>query len=138
MNGLILRKAADADGADIFQLQADVFGGEQRISSAMIPLPHENSPQWWCAFTGTSMVGAVAAWKEKGQVHWGRFAIKQNMEARDATVKIVCGMGGKIIGEQSYRYYNEKMWNRRYAKCVSFEDALSMFQTASSGLNSDM
>lgn len=108
MNGLILRKAADADGADIFQLQADVFGGEQRISSAMIPLPHENSPQWWCAFTGTSMVGAVAAWKEKGQVHWGRFAIKQNMEARDATVKIVCGMGGKIIGEPEEFYGRQR------------------------------
>ena len=43
-----------------------------------------------------------------------------------------------LSGEQSYRYYNEKMWNRWYAKCVSFEDALSMFQTAGSGLNSDM
>lgn len=31
-----------------------------------------------------------------------------------------------MTGEQSYRYYNEKMWNVRYANCVSFDDAMSM------------
>lgn len=31
-----------------------------------------------------------------------------------------------MTGEQSYRYYNEKIWNKRYADCVSFEDALKM------------
>lgn len=30
-------------------------------------------------------------------------------------------------GEDSYRYYNEKMWNKRYAKCISYEDALKSF-----------
>jgi len=32
-----------------------------------------------------------------------------------------------MTGEQTYRYYNEKMWNKRYCKCVSFEDATHMF-----------
>lgn len=32
-----------------------------------------------------------------------------------------------LTAEQSYRYYNEKMWDKRYAKCVSFEEALAMF-----------
>ena len=30
-----------------------------------------------------------------------------------------------MTGEQSYRYYNQKMWNGRYAKCIGFDDALS-------------
>lgn len=33
-----------------------------------------------------------------------------------------------MTGEQSYYYYNNKMWNKRYATCVSFEEAVSMFQ----------
>lgn len=32
-----------------------------------------------------------------------------------------------LTAEQSYKYYNEKMWNKRYSKCVSFEDAIAMF-----------
>ena len=30
--------------------------------------------------------------------------------------------------EQTYKYYNEFMWNRRYAQCVSFEEALEMME----------
>ena len=29
-----------------------------------------------------------------------------------------------LTGEQSYRYYNEWMWLRRYAQCVSLEEAV--------------
>jgi nicotinamidase-related amidase len=32
-----------------------------------------------------------------------------------------------MTAEQSYKYYNEKMWNVRYSKCVSFEQACDMF-----------
>ncbi|MDF2567861.1 MAG: transcriptional regulator, MarR family, partial [Oscillospiraceae bacterium] len=80
---------------------------------------------------GTSIVGAVAAWKDNDQVHWGRFATKQNyrglhigtrlaqfslddlfsqrieeiyMDARDITVKIICDMGGEIIGKPTKFY----------------------------------
>ena len=29
-----------------------------------------------------------------------------------------------MTAEQTYRYYNEFMWKRRYAECISFEEAL--------------
>ena len=126
MDNLILRKAYIKDMEEILQLQIDVFEGEQRIPSELIPLPEEKSPQWWCALIGTTIVGAVAAWKEENQIHWGRFATRQNyrglhigtklarysledlfsqqieeiyMDARDATVKIICNMGGRIFGK---------------------------------------
>lgn len=125
-NNLILRKAESQDMDAILQLQIDVFEGEQRIPSELIPLPEEKSPKWWCAFIGTTIVGAVAAWSENNQIHWGRFATSKNyrglhigtklarlsledlfslqieeiyMDARDATVKIICNMGGEIIGK---------------------------------------
>ena len=31
-----------------------------------------------------------------------------------------------MTGEQSYHYYNDKMWNNRYAKCITMVDALQM------------
>ncbi len=126
MDNLILRKAYIKDMEEILQLQIDVFEGEQRIPSELIPLPEEKSPLWWCALIGNTIVGAVAAWKEDNQIHWGRFATRQNyrglhigtklarysledlfsqqieeiyMDARDATVKIICNMGGEIIGK---------------------------------------
>ena len=33
-----------------------------------------------------------------------------------------------MTAEQTYKYYNEFMWNRRYAQCVSFEEALEMME----------
>ena len=33
-----------------------------------------------------------------------------------------------LTAEQSYRYYNEKMWNKRYSKCISFEEAIGLLQ----------
>ncbi len=29
-----------------------------------------------------------------------------------------------MTGEQTYQYYNQMMWNKRYARCVSMEDIL--------------
>lgn len=31
-----------------------------------------------------------------------------------------------MSGEASYHYYNQKMWNGRYAKCISFEEAINL------------
>jgi len=31
-----------------------------------------------------------------------------------------------MTAEQTYRYYNEFMWKRRYAECISFEEALAL------------
>lgn len=36
-----------------------------------------------------------------------------------------------MTAEQTYRYYNEKMWNRRYSTCVTFEEALEMLKKSS-------
>ena len=29
-----------------------------------------------------------------------------------------------MTGEQSYKYYNEFMWNGRYAECISVEETI--------------
>lgn len=33
-----------------------------------------------------------------------------------------------MSAEQTYRYYNEFMWNKRYAECISFEEALGLME----------
>lgn len=30
-----------------------------------------------------------------------------------------------MTGEQIYWYYNQKMWNKRYGRCISLEEAIS-------------
>ncbi len=32
-----------------------------------------------------------------------------------------------LTSEQTYCYYNEKMWDKRYSKCATFEEALKKF-----------
>ncbi|PJJ30675.1 cysteine hydrolase family protein [Lacrimispora celerecrescens] len=32
-----------------------------------------------------------------------------------------------MTAEQSYKYYNENMWNSRYSRCVSFNQACDLF-----------
>ncbi|MGN0664931.1 MAG: cysteine hydrolase family protein [Huintestinicola sp.] len=59
----------------------------------------------------------------------------------DATIKTGFEHGFRIIvpentnstfdnqfmtAEQTYRYYNEFIWNRRYAECISFDKALEL------------
>lgn len=61
----------------------------------------------------------------------------------DATIKAGFEHGFKLIvpananttvdnpymsAEQSYKYHNEFLWNRRYAECVSFEKTLEMMK----------
>ena len=33
-----------------------------------------------------------------------------------------------MTGEQSYHYYNRFMWNKRYARCVSLDEAVEMLR----------
>lgn len=64
----------------------------------------------------------------------------------DATIKCGFEHGFKMIvpelcnstidneymtAEQSYKYYNENIWNKRYASCISFEQASAMFNSLS-------
>lgn len=126
MHELVLRKATNQDMNDIMKLQVNVFSGEQKIPENMIEVIGEDAVQWWCVTINSSLVGSVAAWKEDNQIHWGRYAVNSDyrgrhigtalakysledlfsqgikevyMEARVAAVKIICSMGGKVIGE---------------------------------------
>jgi len=126
MGNLVLRRATKEDMGDILKMQLDIFHGEQKIPPDLVYLFMEKEPQCWVAVLGNSIVGAVAAWKENGQAHWGRFVTKQNyrglhigtalaafsfddlfaqriesiyMEARESAAKIVCKMGGKVVGK---------------------------------------
>lgn len=33
-----------------------------------------------------------------------------------------------MSGEQSYKYYNEHMWNGRYAECISLEEMIKRME----------
>ncbi len=33
-----------------------------------------------------------------------------------------------MTGEQTYHYYNKKMWNKRYAQCIRMEEAVRLLQ----------
>lgn len=113
------------DLEQIMDLQVRVFTGEQHIPADMVYSVERAHPQWWCAKEGRRVLGAVAAWQEEGVTHWGRFVTEPAlrgrgigkalaresltalfaqgvprvyMEAREATVHIICGMGGRVIG----------------------------------------
>ena len=34
-----------------------------------------------------------------------------------------------MTAEESYRYYNEFMWNGRYAKCIAFDEAVDLIKS---------
>lgn len=126
MDQITLRRAAAPDMEAILKLQVAVFEGEQGIPGELVCSPGDHFLQWWCALEGDSVVGAVAAWKEGEQVHWGRFAVHNMhrgrgigtklavfsledlfsrgfeeiyMEAREATVAIICRLGGRVVGK---------------------------------------
>ena len=77
------------------------------------------------------LCAAAAAWQEGSETHWGRFVVlpafrgrhigsrlarfsfddllamggdRIRMAARETTVRIVCGMGGRIVGEPAAFY----------------------------------
>ena len=104
------------------ELIIQIFSSEQNIPRHLVPLSKSKSPKWWCVRVGEDVIGAVAAWKDSGQWHWGRFAVDKNfrglgigksmavesitalftgiadkiiIEARDITVGIIEKLGGK-------------------------------------------
>ncbi len=131
MADMIFRKAKKEELSRILAMQADVFSGEQGIPNDDIDTFLAKEPICWCAEQDGKIYAATAAWKENGETHWGRFVVfpaarglhigtklarfsfcelfetgveKIYMDARDATVKIVCGMGGRVVGEP-YPFY---------------------------------
>lgn len=126
MDHITFRRAVKEDWPQIMELQTSIFHGEQGIPLDDIAGFFDRDPQCWCAVLDDTVIGAVAAWNENGVLHWGRFVIHPDyrghhigtqmarlsfddlfslgvtelyMEARDITAKIVCRMGGQIVGE---------------------------------------
>ncbi len=133
MDDLIFRQARKDEMPRILAMQADIFHGEQGIPADDIDTFLAKKPICWCAKSKIDgkIYAATAAWQENEETHWGRFVVfpaargkhigtklakvsfdelfnmgieKIYMDARDATVRIVCGMGGHITGE-SYKFY---------------------------------
>lgn len=75
MQEVTIREATSMDMSDIMKLQVKVFVGEQDIPESIIKVIGEDVTRWWCATINSLIVGAVAAWKEDNQIHWGRFAV---------------------------------------------------------------
>lgn len=126
MGEMIFRRASDDDMPDIMKLQYSIFNGEQGIPEELIDGFTTVDNICWCVEKDGEIIGAAAAWKENDEIHWGRFVVIPSlrgqgigtelagysfgelfdegaeiiyMEARDTTVEIVCGMGGKVTGE---------------------------------------
>ncbi len=133
MDNLIFRQATKDEIPRILAMQADVFNGEQGIPADDIDTFLAKKPICWCAESKVDgkIYAATAAWQEDDETHWGRFVVfpaargkhigtklarvsfdelfdmgidKIYMDARDATVKIVSGMGGHIVGD-AYKFY---------------------------------
>jgi len=112
--------------AEIDSLIRDTFSGEQNIPPQLIPLSADIQQQWWLARSGEYVLGAVAAWKQEGEWHWGRFVVDNRfrglgigkalaryslsqilqetnelyIEARDTTANIVKELGGEVLGNK--------------------------------------
>lgn len=93
---------------------------------------HVNSP-----FKESGLLGYLKSKNEKQVMLVGL----QTDYCIDATVKCGFEHGLEMIipaycnttvdnefmsGEQTYEYYNTKMWNRRYARCITMDEALNM------------
>ena len=74
---VLFRRAVPSEKAALQKLQIDVFSGEQGIPPEEVPVLPSLAPQYWCAVKGSVPIGAVAAWREEGKIHWGRFAVKK-------------------------------------------------------------
>lgn len=114
-------------------LATEVFNKEQGIPAESVPINHDLQPIWWCARVGEDLIGVVAAWQEKNQWHWGRFAVDKELrgmgigqklaiyalkeifsqctdklyiDARDVTVNMLKKFGCTVIG-QTEDFYGE-------------------------------
>lgn len=117
-----LEPLRDAYFDSAMELIIQIFSSEQNIPRHLVPISKNKNPKWWCVRVDEDVIGAVTAWKESGQWHWGRFAVDKNfrglgigksmavesinalftgvtdkiiIEARDITVGIIEKLGGK-------------------------------------------
>lgn len=131
MENIVFRRALPAEVPQIIAMQSDIFQSEQGIPGDDVAAFLEREPICWCAEADGKLCAATDAWREDGKVHWGRFVVvpaarrrhigtrlarlsfrelfdsgveEIHMHARDTTVKLVCGMGGRVVGEP-YEFY---------------------------------
>ncbi len=108
------------------------------IFSKFSPLCNEKifDKSYNSAFKGTGLHEYLKSKKETDIIVVGL----QTDYCLDATIKCGFEHGYKIIvpsycnttvdnefmsSEQSYKYYNHKMWNKRYATCIEYDDLIS-------------
>ena len=128
MQKLIVRRADAREVPVLMDMQTRIFSEEQGIPAALVREVTGREPRFWVAVLDGRVVGGAAAWEEENGVHLGRFVVtaplrarhigrrilrcafdelfadgaeRVRMEARDVTVRLVCAMGGEIVGEPS-------------------------------------
>ena len=132
MSEIIYRRATETEIKQIILLQSNIFHVEQGIPEDDVDDFLKRDPICWCAELDGTICGTAIAWKKDHIMHWGRFVVipamrlkgigttlarytfedlfanginEIHMTARDSTVKIVCNMGGQIVGEP-YEFYD--------------------------------
>jgi len=106
-NRIQIEPLRDAYFDAAMELEVQTFSIEQNIPSRLVPLSPAKHPKWWCARVGEDVIGAVAAWKDSGQWHWGRFAVDKNFRglgignslAVESITALFTGEADKIIIE---------------------------------------
>ena len=112
----------------------EIYDGFQPLNGEIIFDKNVNS-----AFKGTGLLEYLRQKEEKTIIIVGL----QTDYCIDATIKSGFEHDFKIIvpananstvdnqymtAEQSYHYYNEFMWNKRYAECISFKETLELMK----------
>lgn len=142
---LLLKTAREKQTEVIYIRHDDGFGFELTKGAKGFPIIREFQPRPGevifdkfvnSAFRDTGLVEYLRSKKEQQVMIVGA----QTDYCIDATVKCGFEHGFEMIipagcntttdnefmtGEQTYRYYNHKMWNKRYGRCISLEEAIS-------------
>ena len=112
----------------------EIYDGFQPVGSEIIFDKNVNS-----AFRGTGLLEYLRQKEENTVIIAGL----QTEYCIDATIKAGFEHGLKMIvpantnstfdnqymsADQTYKYYNEFMWNKRYAECISFERTMELME----------
>lgn len=142
MEKLIVRRARPEEVPELMEMQTKIFSEEQGIPAELVREVTGRSPRFWCAELDGRLIGGAASWEEENGVHLGRFVVlpplraqhigrqilrcaidelfesgveRIHMEARDVTTRLVCAMGGEILGEP-YPFYIGDAWTLQLEK----------------------
>lgn len=125
-DSVVFEKARQEDLKRVEELHHQGFHVEQGIPEQSIGDFLVREPTIWVARCGGQVAGTIASWREDGVTHLGRLVTDPAFrrmgigtgligtalaelfergteevfsEARDISVKILCAMGGKTVGE---------------------------------------